>query len=311
MVAIRTFSPEGQLDWDRFVASSRSGHFMFMRDYMDYHSDRFADMSLEVYDGKRLVALLPANRDGATLVSHGGLTFGGFVTGDRMSARLMLETFESLRDFLGREGIERLIYKAVPHIYYAIPAEEDLYALVRSGARLHRRDLSSSIDLTARLPYSKGRKSSLKQASSSGVAVRRSDHFEEFMGIEAQTLERHGAVSVHTGAELQPLAERFPDNIKLTCAFVDDQAIAGVVIYETGRVAHCQYIGATDQGRESGAVDLILDGLITEYADSGKRWFDFGISTEDGGRDLNVGLVRNKESYGARAIAYDHYVLEL
>jgi len=61
---------------------------------------------------------------------------------------------------------------------------------------------------------------------------------------------------------------------------------------------------------ELGALDLILDVLLNEtYVD--KPYFDFGISTEDGGRTLNVGLVENKESYGARAVAYDFYELDL
>ena len=54
----------------------------------------------------------------------------------------------------------------------------------------------------------------------------------------------------------------------------------------------------------------MLDVLLNEtYA--GLDYFDFGISTEDGGQTLNVGLVENKESYGARAVAYDFYELDL
>ena len=86
--------------------------------------------------------------------------------------------------------------------------------------------------------------------------------------------------------------------------------LAGVVIYETARVAHTQYIGAGDEGRKLGALDLILQHLIHDrYA--GKDYFDFGISTEDDGRYLNGGLMKNKESYGARATVFDRYSLDL
>ena len=74
---------------------------------------------------------------------------------------------------------------------------------------------------------------------------------------------------------------------------------------------HAQYIGSTEQGRELGAVDLLVDALIERARADGKRWFDFGISTTDDGRHLNEGLVRNKESYGARGVAYDWYELDL
>jgi hypothetical protein len=44
---------------------------------------------------------------------------------------------------------------------------------------------------------------------------------------------------------------------------------------------------------------------------AGKDYFDFGISTEDDGRYLNAGLMKNKESYGARATVCDWYSLDL
>ena len=34
--------------WDKFVTDAKNGHIMFLRDYMDYHSERFRDHSLMV-----------------------------------------------------------------------------------------------------------------------------------------------------------------------------------------------------------------------------------------------------------------------
>src|SRR3712207_1070055 len=95
------------------------------------------------------------------LSSHAGLTFGGVVSGDEMKVGLMLELFDALRDHLRARGVGRVVYKAVPHIYHRVPAEEDLYALFRHGARLVRRDVSVTLDMAARLPFSKGRKYSI------------------------------------------------------------------------------------------------------------------------------------------------------
>ena len=55
-------SAEERDEWDAFVAASKNGTFLFLRDYMDYHADRFADHSLIVRDRSGIVALLPANR---------------------------------------------------------------------------------------------------------------------------------------------------------------------------------------------------------------------------------------------------------
>lgn len=300
-------------EWDDFVSRAKNGHFLFLRGYMDYHADRFPDASLMFYDGAgRLAGLLPATeREEHVLASHGGLTFGGVVSGDSMKAALMLELFDAMLKHLRESGFERLVYKAVPHIYHRAPAEEDLYALFRAGARLSRRDLSSAIELDARLPFSKGRKYSIKLAERNAVEVSESVDFETFMAIEERVLaERHGVRPVHTASELSMLAGRFPENIKLYAAHREGRMLAGVVVYASERVAHAQYISANEEGRETGATDLIISALLGDHYAS-KKFFDFGISTERAGTYLNEGLAENKQGFGARAVVYDFYELEL
>jgi GNAT acetyltransferase-like protein len=310
-VQVRHYEPSAGGQWDALVERSRAPHFLFKRGYMEYHADRFRDLSLMVWDDDRLLACLPANREGDVAISHGGLTFGGFVADRGMTARRMLETLEAVVEHLGEQGCTRLVYKAVPHIYHLAPAEGDLYALFRHDARLVRRDVSSTIDMAERGPYRKDRRAAIKRAAAAGLSVDRGEGWEEFMDLDAAVVEsRHGVRPVHTGPEMRMLAERFPEAIKLFTARRDGELLGGVVVYETPRVAHTQYMAAGEKGRELGALDAILDRLLSdEYA--GKRFFDFGISTEREGRHLNLGLVGNKESYGASATVYDSYELPL
>jgi hypothetical protein len=298
--------------WDEFVAKSKNGVFLFYRDYMEYHADRFPDFSLMFYDERgRLVALLPATVKDGVVSSHAGLTFGGLLTDASMKVGLMLDVFDAMVANLRAERLRQLVYKAIPHIYHRLPAEEDLYALFRHRAHLCRRDVSVTIELPARLPFSKGRKWALKQAQKAGLRVNRSFDFDSFMSIEEQVLgEKYHARPVHTTAELTLLASRFPDNIKLFAAHQGAAMIAGVIIYESEQVAHAQYIGAADEGRTNGALDLIMSYLINDYY-STKAFFDFGVSTEPIPQYLNAGLIENKQSYGARAIAHDFYEIDL
>jgi hypothetical protein len=278
---------------------------------MDYHSDRFQDGSLMVFGDDRLLAIMPANRDDRDLVSHGGLTFGGLIVDEDMRAEIMLRIFDPLTVYLAEQGISRLIYKPVPHIYHRLPGEEDLYALFVRGARLLRRDLSTTIARPHRLAYSKGRKWSINKARKAGLAVRPSVDFNTFMGIEQYVLRKyHGKTPVHSASEIAMLAGRFPDHIKLFAAYRQSDMLAGVIIYENDAVAHTQYIAVTDAGRDLGAGDLILDDLINTYYRE-KPYFDFGISTEDDGRFLNVGLARYKENFGGRSTVYDWYELPI
>jgi hypothetical protein len=311
-VRVVAYAPEREREWDAFARVAKNGHFFFLRDYMDYHADRFPDASLMFYDERgRLLGLLPATGRDDALSSHAGLSFGGVISDHGMKTGLMLELFAAMCEHCRQRGFSSLAYKPVPHIYHTVPAEEDLYALFRCGARLIRRDVSATIDRHRRLPLSKGRTWALKQGVKSGLEVEPSSDFTAFMAIEEELLRtRHNARPTHNASELALLAGRFPDNIRLFVIRRGGDMLAGVVIYETARVAHTQYIGASDEGRRLGALDLIFQYLIHErYAD--KDYFDFGISSEEHGRHLNAGLMKNKESYGARATVFDWYSLDL
>ena len=310
-LAVRPYEAEDESRWDALVEASRSNHFFFLRGYLEYHRDRFEDASLMVLDGERPVALLPASRHDQIVVSHGGLTFGGLLSGPGLTARRTLAALGRVLHRLHEDGAEALVYKAVPHIYHAIPAEEDLYALFRRGARLVRRDCSAALRPGQRPRYSKGRRAALGQARKLDLEVGPDPDIGGFMRLEDEALRRrHGVAPVHSPEEMELLAARFPQNIKLFTARREGKLLGGVLVYETEVVAHAQYIAGTEAGYAEHALDAVVDFLIdTEYRD--KRWFDFGISTTEEGRDLNAGLIRNKESFGARAVAYDTYRLEL
>lgn len=296
--------------WDSFVATAKNGHFLFYRKYMEYHSENYIDHSLLVFDSKeRLLALLPANISEKTLYSHQGLTFGGFVTSNKMTTNTMLAMFSLLTDYMKSIEVEKLIYKTIPSIYPVMPSQEDLYALFISDARLIRRDVSSTIALSTEFKYSKGRKWTVNKAKKENIDMEILTGYAEFWQLLSKVLAcQHGAKPVHTLSEIEYLASSFPENIKLYVAKKNSEVIAGVVIYETERVVHSQYLANSDQGRDIGALDLLLDYLIRDvYKD--KEFFDFGISTEAQGHFLNEGLISQKEGFGASAIVHDFYEL--
>lgn len=297
--------------WDRFVAGSKNGTFLFYRDYMEYHADRFTDHSLLFYRKGKLIALLPANEADSELQSHEGLSYGGIVSNSRMKATLMLSIFEAMQLYLKNAGFKKLIYKAISHIYHQSPAEEDLFALTQNGAVLIRRDLNSVISIEQSLQYSLLRKRTLKKAQQFNLDVKQSFLFNDFMSIEQELLNsKYKLRPTHSTEEIKALAHQFPEHIKLYAVFEHDKMVTGVIIYETQVVAHCQYIGVTERGKLIGGLDVLINYLLTNvYSD--KRYFSFGVSTEQKGRYLNENLVRNKESYGARAIVQDFYELKL
>ncbi len=232
------------------------------------------------------------------MISHGGLTFGGIISDALMTTSRMLEVFSALVDDLRTRDVVKLVYKAIPHIYHLLPAEEDLYALFVHGARLYRRDVSSTIVADRKVPLARNRKRVLENARCCGLSVQRTVDVSGFMAIVEGNLQaRYGVSPVHTATEMQRLAGRFPDNIKLFTVDQSGETLGGVLIYESENVAHWQYRHATEKGMEIGALDFITDAILNDLYRS-KKYVDFGISTLDDGHTLSTGLIRNKEGCG-------------
>ena len=195
---------EVSLGWLR--AASKNGTFLFLRDYMEYHCDRFVDQSLLVVDGDELLALLPANRDGVALHSHAGLTYGGFVVSEAMTTPMMLAIFDQVLNWLRKDGVRRLRYKTVPVIYHQIPAEEDRYALFRHGATLCRRDVLSVLAMQHRPPVASRRRRGAGKAEKAGVVVGASDDWQAYWRVLAECLEDKFSVApVHSLVEIERL----------------------------------------------------------------------------------------------------------
>ena len=314
MISIKKYEAPQREEWNRLVRESSNGLFLFNRDYMDYHADRFVDHSIMFLEDGQPIALFPANIDDArALVSHGGLTFGGLIRTPKLRARNILDLFGCLIDTFETQSFAGILYKAIPLAFQTQPSEDDLYALHRFGFKLMRRDLSSVVPLDQPTKYSKGRKWSIGKAAKNNVSVRSDGQLAPFYNMLERRLQTRYAVRpTHSQEELGLLASRFPDNIRISCAYLDDftEPCAGVTLYDCGCTLHTQYMATTEEGRDVGALDFLIDYHIDEARRLGKRFFSFGISTENEGMVLNEGLVQQKESFGALGVIHDFYKLE-
>ena len=307
-------SDEAKSLWDSVVREARNANFLHFRDFMDYHSHRFTDFSLfACYNGKP-IAVLPANISGSIVYSHQGLTYGGWLmTRRHCTGDVMLEVMDKSLEIMRQQGAKQLLYKPIPHIYKNYPADEDLYALFRHGAKAASCGLSSAIALQAkRIPFDSNAKRALAASRKAKIEVKRSHDVEAFHSMLSQVLmQRHSVAPVHSIDELTLLMQRFPHNIQLFMAFKEQRPVAGVVMFYGADVAHAQYIAANEEGRECGALAALFDTLI-QYAEfDGFRYFDFGISTENGGLSLTDGLNRQKCGFGGRGVVYESFLINL
>lgn len=309
---IRRYRREDKELWNSFVSKARNATFLFDRNYMDYHADRFDDNSFMFYHKGKLKAVLPANVAGDTLYSHQGLTYGGLLLDKKATVEDVLECFDSLNSWLRENGISKVVYKALPWIYQQYPSQEDLYALTwKCKAQLISRDIASTIVVDNKLKFAESRKSGIRKALSLNIEVGESNDVDGFWHVLEDNLgNRYNAKPVHTASEMKLLMSRFPNNIKLYVAKMNGEIVGGTLIYVTSQVVHTQYISASLEGKKHGALDLLFDYIINKvYANC--RYFDFGKSTEQGGAYLNEPLIFQKEGFGGRGVCYDWYQWEL
>ena len=310
IVAVR-YTSDMSCQWDDFVKASKNGTFLFLRGYMDYHSDRFTDHSLMFFDEHdRLVALLPANEYGDCLYSHQGLTYGGFVLSFRASLAIVGTLFEAVFRHMSECGFRELRYKQVPGIYHKCPAEEDTYWLWRYGATIESCNVMTAIDLQAPPLVSPRKRTYQNKLRRQGYTIDMRTPMGVFWPVlEENLLLTYGASPVHTLSEMERLAKTFPDHIQCAVAFSPSQTVvAGTVLYTSDNVTRTQYIAASPEGKRCNAADYLLLSVADACRDGGRqRYLEFGTSMESDGINVSDGLVRQKESYGGRSIACRTY----
>lgn len=278
---------------------------------MEYHSDRFTDFSLLVFDKSKLIAVLPANIKSNELHSHQGLTYGGLVYDQKLKLTSVISVFQAVLQFLKESAIDKLNIKSIPYIYHKHPSQELEYALFLANAKLTRRDSLAVIESSQKIKIAANRLEGVKKAQAHSLKIVETDDFAPFWNeiLIPNLQEKYGVEPVHILEEITILKQRFPDNIKHYIVMHNNDIVAGTVLFETDTVIHAQYISANETKNELGSLDFLYHYLITEVY-SQKKFFDFGISNEEQGRKLNEGLQFWKEGFGARTVVQDFYEVE-
>lgn len=277
---------------------------------MEYHSDRFEDHSLLIFKEDTLFSVLPAHVKGNSVYSHNGLTYGGFALLD--SARLLdsLAAFSAALEFLYSNGIEHLFLKAIPTFYNSLPSDELEYYLYKVKAELVHRDVLMVIDYQNQLRFKKNRREGLNKAKRNRLEVKIDENYEGFWNeVLIPNLERkHQVKPVHSLEEIKLLANRFPDHIKQVSIYNGNNIVAGTTVFLTKTTVHPQYVSGNLDKNTFGSLDLAYDFAINHFK-TGRRYFDFNISSEEKGAVLNKGLIFWKETSGARAFTANNYLV--
>ena len=299
---VKRYNSNDKIAWDSFVIDAKNGTFLFQRDFMEYHNDRFDDYSLMIFKEDVLIALLPANFHDNKLYSHQGLTFGGVIFPFNITHQQEQEVLECILNYLTEKKITSLTIKTIPEIYYKEASKENLY---HSGKVQYK-------NMVLALDYNKPwtiHKTKLKRYRNCkyDFSIKETKNFEEFWEkvLTPRLQFRHNVKPVHSLDEINLLSKRFPNEIKQFNIYLEDEILAGITIFENETVVKSQYGATTEKGEKTRALDYLFLHLIFKYEKMAKHYFSMGTVTENNELGYNPGLKKQKEELGCNIYFQD------
>ena len=300
---IRKYQTSDYSLWNEFVANAKNATFLFHRDFMEYHQDRFEDFSLLFFDEKHhLKAILPANRVGDNLYSHQGLTYGGLVIHENIDFIQLEIVFNCLRIYLNENDIKNATFKIIPSIYHKIKSFEFDLILYKNASIIENREMSLVIDFSQELKISKSKLRHFKK-SNPELEIREEEDMEPFWNnvLIPRLQEKYNSTPLHSLKEIKQLKEKFKNNIIQFSAYKNKRIVAGLTLFLTENVVKSQYGATTKEGEKLRALDYLFISLIKRYKFEGKKYLDMGTVHN------NQGLLNQKLELGCSVYLIDNH----
>lgn len=312
------YSHEFEQKWDWFVMNdSVNGTFLQTRRFLNYHpSGRFTDSSLIVLDNRdNIVAVCPAGiqyeGENKIFFSHKGSTYGGIIIARKVySAEKVIEIVEQIEKFLVENGFKKIVYKITPEIFCTESSALLEYVLYYENYE-EEKELNLQIEYDSYKEeiisnLSQGKRTHVHNCQRAGLMLKKlvdDDEIKNFYEALCLSLEKYSLKPVHTMNELLVLKNEV---LKEECEFFglyqSKKFIAGSMMFyfNNVNVAHAQYLCALPDYNKLSPVTYMYYCMAEEMKKKGFKRLSWGISSEHGGKVLNMGLTGNKESYGSK-----------
>lgn len=302
-------------EWDGFIVNSVNGTFLQSRKFLNYHpKERFTDASLIVRDNNsKIVALIPAcemEENGRKILwSHKGSTYGGIVTDRKHWRAEALEQIILCVDEYFKHHYQEVFLKITPSVIGSVSDDLLDYLLFLHGYDRYV-ELDTYLDFAEYksdivMNFNETKRKHIRRLQKYELVFRelkREEEIAEFHKLLTLNLHKFGLKPVHSLPELLELKkDRLPENIDFYGVEYRGEILAAGMVFDFGNgVVHTQNLSSDPGRKDINAIEYLYYGVIRHYKDNGTRYLSWGISTEEQGRILNHGLIRNKESYGSK-----------
>lgn len=321
MITVHRYTPDQRHEWDTFVERSNNGTMFHQQRFLDYHPDgKWNWHHLMFRENGKLVAVLPAGvgKDGA-LWSPTGASYGSIVVADEAFERC-LHIVDAFIDYAKSAGFTDAYLIPPPLIYTLDYSQHVEYAMLYRKASFELHYISHAIDLkrgSAFLDHfdQTARKSVRKILREGRITIRESDDYATFHKILVENKARHDTKPTHTLEDLLRLRELMPEKLRLNMVYLDDEPIAGSLLFLANRkVVLCFYNMLRYEYEHLRPIYLIMHETVRWAIENNYEWVDIGVSQDTKAEDPmtpSLGLISFKERFDSRGILRSTYHLDL
>lgn len=324
---IQEYSKEYEEKWDYFILNtSTNGTFLHTRNFLNYHKKRFIDRSLMILNEKhQIISVIPAceinEETNKIFFSHKGSTFGGIIIGHEYdSIEYIQQIILLLENYLKENQFSKIILRNTSDIFCKRDTKTLDYFLYKEGYSFYS-ELSFYIDLNGcskdiSANFTVGKRRDYHTALKSGLTFSKIDSqigIEEFYQLLQKNLIKFNKKPVHTLEELIEFKEhRLKEYVDFYGVFYNEKLISGSMVFKfDNRCFHTQYLAMDYDYSKLFPMIFLNYNLIRTAFEENFRYFSFGISTEQNGKELNWGLAKFKEGFGSIHSINQTYYKEL
>lgn len=323
-IEIKQYQPSNRNAWNDFIKNSINGTIYHSLDFLDYHpKNKFSQHHLLFYKKSNLIGVLPLaifKENGLKIAkSPYGASVGGIVH-KIVKIDDALEIAKLLTDYLKKIKIARLYYTLPPFIYYKQIGHEIEFALMKQGAKIINRDLTSVISVAGKnieeifqTSFEKRARTAVRKAQKLNIQIKWADHLqnlEDFYRVILESKAKFKTKPTHTLEELRRIEQLCPGALKMILAYYQDRLVAGeIYLICNEQTIDSHYSCLKEKFAYLNSVNLLKYEFLKWAIKNNFKYVDYGTSSSQ--MEPQLGIFTFKESFGAVGIFRDTYQLDL
>lgn len=302
MFFIKKFLKDNENEWETFVKQAANGTIYHTRQFLNHHKDKFIDESIMIYHNDILVCVLPCCQDGELYFSHKGSTYGGPIFSSKLFYKVekMKEIIEQILAYYNHN-----IQFRIANSIYHYESDSLLLYLLQQHLNLHL-ELSWFIqkedNLIEKIQNKRNKERYLKFIQNKNIQCISShstnDNYILFYSLLSfNLLKKFNTKPTHDTLEnFLFFKDSIPKHHSLYIVCDDSTIYGGVfVVKVTNKCWYTFYITHNDSIKNNPSIFYIMNNIQEDARRENVKYIDYGLTTENQGKCLNMGLSKFKQ----------------